>query len=160
MRRLVKNMRPAVGSHNPSHAMFVGAAIAASFAFWPGPVRADSGTSPRPGVVKDLMARDLIGAANKEVQMVTVEYLARGASLPHRHHAQVFVYVLEGTVRMQIAGAAAVTLGPGDVFYEGPEDVHTVSANASETKPARILVFLIKDKGAAASSPVAPGDRP
>jgi quercetin dioxygenase-like cupin family protein len=61
---------------------------------------------------------------------------------------------------MQIAGAAAVTLGPGGVFYEGPEDVHTVSANASETKPARILVFFVKNKGVAASSPVAPGDRP
>jgi quercetin dioxygenase-like cupin family protein len=140
--------------------MFFGAAMAASFALWPGQVRADSGTAPPPAIVKDLMTRDLIGATNKEVQMVTVEYLARGASLPHRHNAQVFVYVLEGTVRMQIAGAAAVTLGPGDVFYEGPEDVHLVSANAGQTKPARILVFLVKNKGAAASSPAAPGDRP
>jgi quercetin dioxygenase-like cupin family protein len=153
-------MRLAVGLHNPSHATFLGAALAAGIALWPGLIRADSGTTPSSGAVKVLMARDLIGAANKEVQMVTVEYVPRGASLPHRHHAQVFVYVLEGSVRMQVAGAPAVTLGPGDVFYEGPEDVHTVSANASETKPARILVFLVKDQGAAASSPVAPGDRP
>ena len=86
--------------------------------------------------------------------MLTVEYLPGGASLPHRHNAQVFVYVLEGAVRMQIEGSAPVTLGPGETFYEGPDDIHTVSANASQTKPARILVFMVKEKVAAISTPV------
>jgi quercetin dioxygenase-like cupin family protein len=103
-------------------------------------------------IVKQLMTRDLAGVAGKEVLMVTVEYLAGGASLPHRHNAQVFVYVLEGKVRMQVEGAAAVTLGPGETFYESPDDIHTISANASRTKSARILVFIIKDKGAPVST--------
>jgi quercetin dioxygenase-like cupin family protein len=82
--------------------------------------------------------------------MITVEYLPGGASLPHRHNAQVFVYVLDGAVRMQTQGTAPVTLGPGKTFYESPGDIHTVSANASRTKPARMLVFMVKDKDAPA----------
>jgi len=106
------------------------------------------------------MRRGLVGAAGKEVLMVTVEYLKGGASLPHRHNAQVFVYVLEGNVRMQVQGSAAVTLGPGETFYEGPDDIHTISANASRTKSARILVFIVKDKGAPVSSDAGPASRP
>jgi len=89
--------------------------------------------------------------------MLTVEYVAGGASLPHRHNAQVFVYVLSGSVRMQVEGSPAVKLGPGQTFYEGPDDIHTVSANASRTKPAMILVFMVKDKDAPASIGVASG---
>ena len=115
-------------------------------------------------IVKQLMTKDLAGAAGKEVLMVTVEYLAGGASLPHRHNAQVFVYVLEGKVRMQVQGSAAVTLGPGETFYESPDDIHTISANASRTKSARILAFIIKDKGApvstGAGTGAGPGNRP
>ncbi len=85
---------------------------------------------------------------------------AGGASLPHRHDAQVLVYVLDGRVRMQVDGAAPVTLGPGDTFYEGPGDIHRVSANASSTLPARILVFIVKDKGTPISSAVAPSVQP
>ncbi len=85
--------------------------------------------------------------------MLTVQYPAAGASLPHRHDAQVFVYVLEGQVTMQVRGSAAVTLNPGETFYEGPEDVHVVSANSSKTSPAKILVVMIKDKGKPASRP-------
>jgi quercetin dioxygenase-like cupin family protein len=121
-------------------------------ALWPGAACADAAKTAPDAIVKELITRDLVGAAGKEVLMVTVEYLAGGASLPHRHNAQVFVYVLEGKVRMQVAGSAAVTLGPGETFYESPDDVHTISANASRTKPARILVFIVKDKGAPVSS--------
>jgi quercetin dioxygenase-like cupin family protein len=106
-------------------------------------------------VVKQLMMKDLAGAGAKEILLLTVEYLAGGASLPHRHDAQVFVYVLEGRVRMQVQGSPAVTLGPGETFYEGPDDIHTVSANASKTKAARFLVFMVKDKGAPVSHGVA-----
>jgi quercetin dioxygenase-like cupin family protein len=131
---------------------------------WPGIANAGAATAPPDAIVKALMTRDLAGAAGKEVLMVTVEYLKGGASLPHRHNAQVFVYVLEGRVRMQVAGSPAVTLGPGGTFYEGPEDVHTISANASRTKSARILVFIIKDKGApvstGAGTDAGPANRP
>jgi quercetin dioxygenase-like cupin family protein len=92
--------------------------------------------------------------------VLTVEYLPGGASLPHRHDAQVFVYVLEGQIKMQVAGGPLVTLGPGQTFYESPSDVHAVSANASKTQPAKFLVFIVKDKGAAATREVAPGATP
>ena len=106
------------------------------------------------GAVQELMARELVGASGKELRMLTVEYPPGGASPPHRHDAQVFVYVLSGALRMQVAGASAVTLGPGQTFYEGREDVHTVSANASATEPAKFLVFMVKDKGAPVSGGV------
>lgn len=85
--------------------------------------------------------------------MVVVEYPPGVASSPHRHNAFTFVYVLEGSVTMQVKGGAAVTLGPGETFYESPDDIHSVSKNASDTKPAKILVFFVKDKGAPASVP-------
>jgi quercetin dioxygenase-like cupin family protein len=109
----------------------------------------------RPPTVAALMTRDIVGMPNKEAMMITVSYLPGGASLPHRHDAQVFVYVLEGAMTMQIDGGAPVTVGPGETFYEGPDDVHRVSANASQTEAAKILVFMIKDKGKPASRPVA-----
>ena len=130
----------------------------------PAPATAAATKASQDAIVKQLMTKDLAGAAGKEVLMVTVEYLAGGASLPHRHNAQVFVYVLEGKVRMQVQGSAAVTLGPGETFYESPDDIHTISANASRTKSARILVFIIKDKGApvstGAGTGAGPGNRP
>jgi quercetin dioxygenase-like cupin family protein len=100
-----------------------------------------------PAAVKQLMTKELVGAAGKEVLMSTVTYPPGGASPPHRHDAQVFVYVLEGELIMQVQGGPKVTLKPGDTFYESPSDVHTVSANASQTAPAKFLVFIIKDKG-------------
>jgi quercetin dioxygenase-like cupin family protein len=99
--------------------------------------------------VQQLIEKDLVGVPDKEVLMLTVEYLPGGASLPHRHDAQVFVYVLQGELRMQVAGSPAVTLRPGQTFYENPSDIHVVSANASKTAPAKILVFIVKDKRAA-----------
>jgi quercetin dioxygenase-like cupin family protein len=101
-----------------------------------------------PAAVKQLMTKDLVGAAGKEVLMSTVTYPPGGASPPHRHDAQVFVYVLEGELIMQVQNGPKVTLKPGDTFYESPGDVHSVSANASQTAPAKFLVFIIKDKGA------------
>jgi len=83
--------------------------------------------------------------------MLTVEYLPGGASLPHRHDAQVLVYVLQGELTMQVAGSPAVTLHSGETFYESPTDIHVVSANASKTEPAKILVVMVKDKSAPVS---------
>ena len=104
--------------------------------------------------VAPLMAKDLAGIAGKEGTVVTVEYAPGEASAEHRHNANTFVYVLEGSVVMQVKGGNPVTLGPGQTFYESPDDVHTVSKNASTTKPAKILVFFVKDKGTPASVPV------
>lgn len=112
--------------------------------FLSGTVLADAS----PAVVKLLTTKDLAGATGKEVLMSTVTYPPGGASPPHRHDAQVFVYVLEGELIMQVQGGPKVTLKPGETFYESPSDVHAVSANASQTAPAKFLVFIIKDKGA------------
>jgi quercetin dioxygenase-like cupin family protein len=107
--------------------------------------------SPPDASVAALLTRDLVSDPAKEVVMLTVTYPAAGASLPHRHDAQVFVYVLEGELTMQVRGQRAVTLRSGQTFYEAPEDVHIVSANASKTAMAKILVLMIKDKAKPAS---------
>ena len=87
--------------------------------------------------------------------MITVEYAPGGVDPIHRHNAHAIVYVLEGSIVMQVKGGREVTLNPGETFYEGPDDVHIVGRNASRTKPAKFLVFLIKDKGAPVLVPVA-----
>jgi len=86
--------------------------------------------------------------------MITVEYPPGWSSAAHRHDAQTFVYVLEGSVVMAVRGGKEVTLGPGQTFYESPDDVHSVARNASTTKPAKFLVFLVKDKDKPVSTPV------
>jgi quercetin dioxygenase-like cupin family protein len=113
--------------------------------------------APPTEVVEPLISKALAGAPEKELLMLTVQYLPGRASLPHRHDAQVFVYVLEGEVLMQVEGSPTVTLHTGQTFYEGPADVHVVSANASKTKSAKILVFMVKDKSAPATRGVASG---
>lgn len=98
--------------------------------------------------VNQLVVQDLPGLAGKEGMMLTVEY-APGASTPrHRHNAHTFVYVLEGAIVMQVEGRPAVTLGQGETFYETPDDIHTVSKNASDAQSAKFLVFFVKEKGA------------
>jgi quercetin dioxygenase-like cupin family protein len=93
-----------------------------------------------------LMTKDLPEFPGKEAVMSVVEYPPGAASPPHRHHAHVFVYVLEGRYATQVAGGERMVLKPGDTFYELPSDEHVVSANASNTAPAKILVFMLKDK--------------
>jgi quercetin dioxygenase-like cupin family protein len=114
-----------------------------------------------PGAVKaqepevtPLMSKDLTESPGRDVLMITVTYAPGGSDPIHRHNAHGFVYVLEGCVLMQVKGGKQVTLTPGQTFYEGPEDVHVVGRNASSTKPAKFLVFLVKDKGAPALVPV------
>jgi quercetin dioxygenase-like cupin family protein len=123
-------------------------------------VAAEPASSAQTAIVKSLFDTDQTGVPGKELLMLTVEYLPGGASLPHRHDAQVFVYVLEGQIKMQVAGGPVVTLDPGQTFYESPTDVHAVSANASKTKPAKFLVFIVKDKGAPVTREVAPAGTP
>ena len=104
--------------------------------------------------VTPLMAQDLAGLAGKEGMMLTVEYAPGAASTKHRHNAHVFVYVLKGSVVMQVEGAKAVTLRAGQTFYESPGDIHSVSKNASATQSAKFLVFVVKDKSAPPLVPV------
>ena len=98
--------------------------------------------------VTPVLSKDLPEIPGKEVVMITVEYAPGGSDPIHRHHAHGFIYVLEGSIVMQVRGGKEVTLNPGETFYEGPDDVHVVGRNASSTKPAKFLVFLFKEKGA------------
>ena len=97
--------------------------------------------------VTTLMSKDLMDCPGKEGLMITVEYAPGWSDPIHRHNAHAFVYVLEGSVVMQLKGGKEITLTPGQTFYEGPNDVHVVGRNASSTKPAKLLVFLVKNKG-------------
>jgi quercetin dioxygenase-like cupin family protein len=104
--------------------------------------------------VAPIMLRELTDIPGKEVLMMTVEYPPGGSDPVHRHDAHGFIYVLEGSVVMQVHGGKEVTLTPGQTFYEGPDDVHVVGRNASTTRPAKFLVLLVKDKGAPTLVPV------
>jgi quercetin dioxygenase-like cupin family protein len=99
-------------------------------------------------VVTALMQKELKDIDGKEVLMITVEFPPGGADPVHRHDAHGFIYVLEGSIVMQVKGGEEVTLKPGQTYYEGPDDVHTVGRNASNTQPAKFLVLLLKNTGA------------
>lgn len=103
--------------------------------------------------VTPLMSKDLTNIPGKEGLMISVEYPPGSSDPVHRHFAHAFVYVLEGSIVMQVRGGKQVTLTPGQTFYEGPNDVHVVGRNASQSKPAKFIVFLVKDKGAPVSVP-------
>ncbi len=104
--------------------------------------------------VTPLLSKDLTNLPGKEGLMITVEYPPGSSDPIHRHNAHAFIYVLEGSVVMQVKGGKEVTLTPGQTFYEGPDDVHVVGRNASKTQPAKMLVILVKDKGAPILVPV------
>ena len=104
--------------------------------------------------VTPLLSKDLTNFPGKEGLMITVEYPPGSSDPIHRHNAHAFIYVLEGTIVMQVKGGKETTLTPGQTFYEGPNDVHIVGRNASNTEPAKFIVFLLKDKGAPVLIPV------
>jgi len=108
----------------------------------------------QPAKVTELMTKDLPESPGKELLMITVEHAPGGSNPAHRHNAHAMVYVLEGSVVFQVKGGKEVTLNPGDTFYEGPDDIHLVDRNASSTKPAKFVVFIVKDKGAPALVPL------
>ena len=115
----------------------------------PGMLMAQQPSSQAPHAsVTSLTSKDLPELPGKEVLMITVEYPPGTVDPIHRHNAHAFVYVLEGSIIMQVKGGKEVTLTPGQTFYEGPDDVHVVGRNASSTKPAKFVVFFIKAKGA------------
>jgi quercetin dioxygenase-like cupin family protein len=98
--------------------------------------------------VTPLLSKELKESPGKEGLMLVVEYPPGNSDPIHRHNAHGFIYVLEGSVVMQVKGGKQVTLTEGQTFYEGPDDVHVVGRNASRTRPAKLLVFLVKDQGA------------
>ena len=98
--------------------------------------------------VTQLMSKDLTEFPGKEAVMITVVYPPGSSDPIHRHNAYAFVYVLEGSIVMQVRGGKEMTLTRGQTFYEGPDDVHLIGRNASKTKPAKFVVFLVKNKGA------------
>lgn len=104
--------------------------------------------------VTQFLSKDLTDLPGKQGLMITVEYPPGGSDPIHRHNAHGFIYVLEGSVVMQVKGGKEVTLTPGQSFYEGPSDVHIVGRNASQTNPAKFVVFFVKDKGAPLLVPV------
>jgi quercetin dioxygenase-like cupin family protein len=104
--------------------------------------------APKEAKVTPLFSKDLADFPGKEGLMITVEYPPGSTDPIHRHNAHGFIYVLQGSIVMQVRGGKEVTLKPGQTFYEGPDDVHVVGRNASQTKPAKFVVFFVKDKGA------------
>jgi quercetin dioxygenase-like cupin family protein len=104
--------------------------------------------------VTPLMTKALADYPGKEAVMITVEFPPGGGDPVHRHNAHGFIYVLEGSIVMGVRGGESVTLTPGQTFYEGPDDIHTVGRNASLTKPAKFLVVLLKDKSEPIFTPV------
>src|SRR3954463_3664326 len=123
------------------------AGLAAALAAAAAPAAAGPGA---PGAkVTELLSKDLKDLPGKrEGLMITVEYPPGSVDPVHRHNAHGFIYVLEGSIVMQVRGGKEVTLKPGDTYYEGPDDVHVVGRNASTTKPAKFVVFFVKEKGA------------
>jgi len=116
---------------------------------------ADAPGSAKPAaIVKELMTQKLPDYPGKEVLMLSVEYPPGSVDPVHRHNAHALVYVLEGSIVMGVGGSEPVTLTAGQTFHEGPDDVHTIGRNASDTKPARFVVFLLKDIGKPALVPV------
>ena len=128
------------------HRFLLAGALLLSFA---GSVAAQETTK-----VTSLMSRDLSDIPGKEGDMLIVEYPPGAVDPVHRHNANAFVYVLEGSVVMQVKGSEPVTLHPGQTFYEGPNDIHVVGRNSSKTEPAKFLVVFVKNKGAPILTPV------
>jgi quercetin dioxygenase-like cupin family protein len=121
----------------------LGAAVVLAFGSQP----IQSARAAESAVVTPLMLKDLADVPGKEMLMIAVEYPPGSVDHVHRHDAHAFIYVLQGSIVMQVRGGKEVTLGPGQTFYEGPNDVHTVGRNASATEPAKFIVVLLKKKG-------------
>jgi quercetin dioxygenase-like cupin family protein len=118
-----------------------------------------SSANSQVGKVTRLMTKDLPDVPGKEGMMETVDFAPGEVSQPHRHNADLFVYVLDGSIVTQLKGGAPQTVHAGEVFYESPTDIHSVSRNASETQPAKLLVFYVKAKGAPQTVFLGEGER-
>ncbi len=106
------------------------------------------------------MTKPLPEYPGKEGEMIVVDYPPGAVDPVHRHDAHAFVYVLEGSIIMGLKGGKEVTLKAGETFYEGPNDIHTVGRNASNTQPAKFVVFLIEQGRADSDAGEVAGQRP
>ncbi|MES2070623.1 MAG: cupin domain-containing protein [Pseudomonadota bacterium] len=111
-----------------------------------GVIAAPHASAAEDAAVTPLLEKPFKNLPGKEGLMILVEYPPGAIDPVHRHDAHGFIYVLEGSIVMGVKGGKEQTLTPGQTFYEGPEDIHTVGRNASATKPAKFLVFLVKEK--------------
>jgi quercetin dioxygenase-like cupin family protein len=118
-----------------------------------------SSANSQVGTVTRLMTKDLPDVPGKEGMIEIVDFAPGEVSQPHRHNADLFVYVLEGSVITQVKGGRPQTVHAGEIFYESPTDVHIVSRNASETQPAKLLVFYVKAKGTPPTVLLGEGER-
>ncbi len=144
MKARLKSQRTTSSSKILALAFLIGSALTATTLMAQNAV-----TSPTAHeTITTLITKDLAGSPGEQVLMYTVDFPPGFSSPIHRHNAQVSVYVLEGSVTMQVRGGEELTLGPGQTFYEDPSDIHIVSRNASDTESAKFLVFLINKKGA------------
>jgi quercetin dioxygenase-like cupin family protein len=141
MRVLFRTIKP--GGVAISTLRIFGTAVVLAFCLQP----IQSARAADSAVVTPLMSKDLTDIPGKEMLMITVDYPPGSVDHVHRHDAHAFIYVLQGSVVMQVRGGKEVTLVPGQTFYEGPNDVHTVGRNASTTEPAKFIVVLLKKKG-------------
>ncbi|HEV7820079.1 MAG TPA: cupin domain-containing protein, partial [Burkholderiales bacterium] len=117
------------------------------------PVTVNAQTAAPQSSRKTLMAKDLPDFPGKEAMVYIVEYPPGTNNAPHRHNGHVFLHILEGQLNAQVKGGELTVLNPGDTYYESPTDIHVISRNPSSTAPAKAMVFLIHDKGAALSVP-------
>jgi quercetin dioxygenase-like cupin family protein len=141
----MKSIRTSKSVARQRFTLVVCALVVAGFGVGPAMAAA---TEPKDAKLTHLFSKDLTDLPGKEGLMLLIEYPPGSSDPIHRHNAHGFIYVLEGSIVMQVSGGKEVTLTPGQTFYEGPEDLHVVGRNASQTKPAKFVVFFVKDKGA------------
>jgi quercetin dioxygenase-like cupin family protein len=147
---IVNSRGTAMTKADSIHNAQVGSWLALAAAAWLLPLGLVSNASStvQKATISPLLTTALSLDESKELSLITVEYPPGGSTPAHTHHAQALLYVLEGSIVMQVRGGASVTLSPGQTWYEGPDDVHIVSRNASSSRPAKYVVFMVKDKGA------------
>jgi quercetin dioxygenase-like cupin family protein len=98
--------------------------------------------------VTSLLKQVLAELPGREVVMITLDIPPGGGSPPHRHPGHyIFGYVLEGTYKIKLDQGAETIVSKGQIFYEAPGQLHAISANASQTEPAKVLVFIVAESG-------------
>jgi quercetin dioxygenase-like cupin family protein len=137
-----------------SHALRSFTIAAAAFILFPSLSSAQATGAAPQSSRKILMTKDLADLPGKEALVYVIEYPPGTNNVPHRHDAHVFLHILSGQLNAQVKGGELTVLNPGDTYYESPNDIHVVSRNPSSTTPAKAILFMVHNKGAALSTPV------
>ncbi len=132
--------------------LIVGSSLALSLSQHAGVKRTDGATAPTAGAslretVTVAADEPIPNVPGKRLVAHVVDYLPGGGSAPHRHARSAFIYayVISGEIRSQVDSEPARVYRAGEAWFERPGAYHRVSANASDTKPARLLAVLIVD---------------